>query len=198
MNTNARISGILKGCATGFTLAVALWYSPSASAAPIRFSTSGNFDLPAGTGELAGVTGAEAGDRIGIGTVAVDQIVGVLGSTTFHLQFKFNDDLPSINVSGTIPYLGYNPDVPVLNTVVSTTASSAQLGMYPELFKKLIEHPDWLHTTSFRSSLPTMEIALSVHQEDPGAMHPVPEPSSFVIVALACAGVGWRVRRTRR
>jgi hypothetical protein len=199
MNTNARTAVIVKGWASAFALAIGLWNSSPAVADPIRFSTSGHFDMPAGTGELAGVTDAAPGDSVLIGTVPVDGINGVLGATAFHIQFKFNTDLPPIDVSGTATYFGYNPDLPVLDSVVSTSATSAQVGLYPELFQKLIAHPDWLHTTSFRSdNLPTMAVALSVHPEDPGAIRPVPEPSSLVIVAMACAGLGWRTRRRLR
>ncbi|APW60771.1 PEP-CTERM sorting domain-containing protein [Paludisphaera borealis] len=199
MNTNARTTVRFKGWASAFALAIGLWNSTPAAADPIRFSTSGRFELAAGTGELAGVTDATPADSILIGAVPVDGFTDPLGSTAFHIQFKFNGDLPTIDVSGTATYLAYNPDLPVLDAVVSTSATSAQIGLYPELFQRLIAHPDWLHTTSFLSDhLPTMAIGLSVHPEDPGAIRPVPEPSSLLFVAMAAAGLGWRARRRLR
>jgi hypothetical protein len=198
MNTNARTAVMVKGWAAAFALAIGLWNATPASADPIRFSTSGTFDLPTGSTELAGVTDATPGASIQIGTLPLDGVEGALGASAFHVQIKFNDDLPAIDVRGTMPSLGYSPDLPVHDTVVSTSATSAQIGLYPQLFRNLIAHPDWLHTMSFRGLQSTMAVALSVHPELSGIIQPVPEPSSIVIVALACAGLGWRARRRPR
>ena len=195
MNTNARTSVWVKGWASAFALVIGLWHATPASADPIRFSTSGTFDLPSGPTALAGVTDASPGDSIQIGSLPVDGVEGALGASAFHVQIKFNADLPAIDVRGVMPSLGYSPDSPALDTVVSTSATPAQTGLYPQLFQNLIAHPDWLHTMAFRGVQPTMAIALSVHPDLGGGVRPVPEPSSVVIVAMACVGLGWRARR---
>lgn len=199
MNTNVRAAWIVKGWAAAIVLAVGLWAPAPAAAVPIRFSTSGTYELPGASGDFVGVNDADPGDSIPVGALRVEGLTGPLGSMAFHLQFRFSNDLPAIDVSGTIQYPGYNPDLPVLDSVVSTSATSAQIGLYPELFQKLLAHPDWIHTTSFRSdNMSMMNIGLSVHAEDPGAIRPVPEPSSIAFVAMTLAGLGWRARRRLR
>lgn len=195
MNTNARTVVRLKGWASAFALAVGLLQAGPASASPIRFSTSGTFELPTGSTELSGVTDAAPADSIQIGTLPVDGVEGALGASAFHVQIKFNEDLPAIEVRGTMPSLGYSPDLPVHDAVVSTSATADQIGLYPQLFQNLIAHPDWLHTMAFRGLQSTMAVALSVHPDLGGGVQPVPEPSSVVIVALACGALAWRVRR---
>ena len=159
MNTNARTSVWVKGWASAFALVIGLWHATPASADPIRFSTSGTFDLPSGPTALAGVTDASPGDSIQIGSLPVDGVEGALGASAFHVQIKFNADLPAIDVRGVMPSLGYSPDSPALDTVVSTSATPAQTGLYPQLFQNLIAHPDWLQTRAIRGVQPTMAIA---------------------------------------
>jgi len=178
--------------------AIALWVgigAPSlAQASPIPFSASGSFKLPAGAVELGGTPDAMSDQMVVLGTIPVDGNPGSLGDATFDLKLSF-DGLPDIDVSGVIPSIGYNPDLPVLNAVVTTTATPDQIGLYPDLFQKLIAHPDWMHTTSFRGDRPIMELGLSVHLEDPNAIRPVPEPSTALIVAAAFAGLACQARR---
>lgn len=169
--------------------------SASAQASPIQFSTSGRFELPAGPVDLVGRSNATAdNDFLSLGTISVGANAGALGETPFHLTFAF-DGLPSIDVGGTITWIGYNPDMPVMDTTVTTTATPDQIGLYSDVFQRLIAHPDWLHTTSFRGDQPSFDLAFSVHPEDPGAIRPVPEPSAVVIVAAAFAGLAWKARR---
>ena len=149
---NARMRVILSGWGAIFALSFGFLSSSSAVAEPIRFSTSGQFDLASGTVDLAGVSdAAPEGKNFVIGAVPVAGMAGrPLGSVPFRLQFQFNNDLPSIDVSGTVGSLGYNPWLPVLDPTVSTSATQEQLGLYPAAFRDLIAHPDWFHTTSFR------------------------------------------------
>ena len=150
---NARMRVILKGWGAIFALSFGFLSPPSAVAEPIRFSTSGQFDLASGTVDLAGVSdAAPEGKNFVIGAVPVAGVEGPLGSVPFRLQFQFNNDLPSIDVSGTVGSLGYNPWLPVLDPTVSTSATQEQLGLYPAAFRDLIAHPDWFHTTSFRET----------------------------------------------
>ncbi len=195
MNTNARTIVMVKGWASAFALAMGLLHATPAAAVPIRFSTSGTFDLPSGPTDLIGASGLEPSDNLKIGSIKVEGIDGPVGDSEFHVRFKFDNDLPTIDVSGAIRSFGYNPDMPVLHPVVSTSATSAQVGMYPEVFQNLLAHPDWIHTSSFRNYLPEMSVVMSVHPQDPGALRPVPEPSSILFAALACAGLAWRARR---
>ncbi len=169
--------------------------TPSVQAQPIRFSTSGTFELPAGPVDLIGRDDAtaEAGGLI-IGAVPVDANPGTLGATPFQLRFAF-DGLPDIAVSGTIPWIGYNPDMPVQDVLATTTAASDQIRQYPEMFRRLLAHPDWMHTTSFRGDRPIMELAVWVHPENPDAMRPVPEPSTALVALAAIAGLAWKARR---
>ncbi|WP_165251366.1 PEP-CTERM sorting domain-containing protein [Paludisphaera soli] len=169
--------------------------SSTAQAQPIRFSTSGTFELPAGPVEMIGKTDAtaEAGGLI-IGAVPVGGNPGALGSTPFQLKFAF-DGLPDIEVGGTILNLGYNPDLPVQDVIATTTAASAQIRQYPEMFQRLLAHPDWMHTTSFRGDRPIMELAIWVHPEDPNSARPVPEPSTALVALAAIAGLAWKARR---
>ena len=169
--------------------------SASAQASPISFSTTGRFELPAGSVDLVGRSNAAAdSDFLSLGTISVGANAGALGETPFHLTFAF-DGLPSIDVGGKVGWIGYNPDMPVLDTTATTTAASDQIALYPEVFQRLLAHPDWMHTTSFRGDQPSFNIAFSVHPEDPGAIRPVPEPSAVVIVAAAFAGLAWKARR---
>lgn len=171
--------------------------SSSTQAAPVRFSASGSFDLAAGPVALAGASDATADDgRIEIGSLHVGTAAGPLGEVPFQLDFTF-DGLPSIKVAGTIPWIGYNPDMPVQDAVVTTAATAGQIGLYPELFQRLLANPDWLHTTSFRnSSEPDLPLAISVHPQDPDAPRPVPEPAWTAAVLMGAAA--WAARRRRR
>jgi len=190
---------ILKGWGAVLGLSFGLFNPPSATADAIRFSTSGQFRLASGTVDLDGVSDVVATDGFPIGAIPVGDIAGPMGDAPFRLQFRFDHDLPPIDVSGTAPSLGYNPDLPALDPVASTSATEDQLSLYPVPFRDLIAHPDWLHTTSFRSDdRPTMQILMSVHPEDPSAVRVVPEPSTAVILATTLAGLGWRSRRRKR
>lgn len=193
MNTSVRGSLAVWGSIWAVAFGVVI-HSPSAQASPIPFSTSGSFELPVGKVDLAGVTNSTAEGFLVLGTITVGDYPNALGEASFQLKFEF-DGLPAINVGGTIPWIGYNPDMPVRDVVVSTTATVDQIGLYPELFRQLLAHPDWMHTTSFRSDLPSFELALSVHPEDPGAIRPVPEPSAALVVVAAFAGLAWKARR---
>ena len=116
----------------------------------------------------------------------------------FRLQFRFNNDLPPIDVSGTVGSLGYNPWLPVLDPTVSTSATQEQLALYPAAFRDLIAHPDWFHTTSFRDdSTPMMDLFGSAGPYDPTQIRPVPEPSSILVFAITLAGLGRQARRRR-
>lgn len=194
MNVNASRTVLFGGWAWGVVLGLGA-FSASAQASPISFSTSGRFELPAGPVDLVGRTDAAAdNDFLSLGTISAAGNPGSLGETPFRLTFAF-DGLPSIDVGGTVGWLGYNPDMPVLATTVATTATPDQVGLYPEIFQRLLAHPDWMHTTSFRGNLTEFDIAFSVHPEDPGATRPVPEPSAILIVAAAFAGTAWKARR---
>jgi hypothetical protein len=196
---NARMRVILNGWGAIFALSFGLLTPSSATAEPIRFSTSGLFDLATGTVKLAGVSdAAPEGQNFAIGAVPVAGVEGPLGNVPFRLQFRFNNDLPPIDVSGTVGSLGYNPELPVLDPAVSTTATLEQLALYPAAFRDLIAHPDWFHTTSFRDdSTPMMDLFGSAGPYDPAQIRPVPEPSSILIFAITLAGLGRQVRRRR-
>jgi hypothetical protein len=194
MNINTRRALLVRGWAGAIALLAGLAVSTPSQASPIPFTVSGRFGLPAGAVDLAGELDTTVSDRFVLGTIPVDANPGSLGAAPFHLRFVF-EGLPAIEVSGVIPSIGYNWDLPVRDAVVITTASPDQIGLYPDLLQRLIAHPDWMHTTSFRSDRPNMELGLSVHPEDPGAIRPVPEPSSALIVAAAFAGLAWKVRR---
>ena len=168
--------------------------SPSAVASPIPFTTSGSFELPMGKVDLIGASNATADGMATLGTITVGDYPKPLGEAPFQLKFDF-DGLPAIEVGGTIPWIGYNPDLPVQDVVVTTAATPDQIGLYPEMFQRLLANPDWMHTTSFRGDLPAFELGFSVHPEDPGAIRPVPEPSTVAIVAAAFAGLAWKARR---
>ena len=168
--------------------------SPSAHASPITFSTSGSFELPTGKVDLVGVTGATAGDSLVLGAIPVGDYAETLGDAPFRLKIEF-DGLPSIDVGGTIPWIGYNPDMPVQDVVVSTAATPDQVGLYPDVFQRLLAHPEWMHTTSFRGDRSSFDLSMSVHLDDPGAILPVPEPSTALVVVAAFAGMAWKARR---
>jgi len=189
-----RAPNISRAWAGAFALALGVLSAP-AQAAPIRFSTSGSFDLPAGPVDLVGRSDATAdGPFVSIGTIPVDANPGALGDSPFQLKFAF-DGLPEIRVSGTILSVGYNPDMPVQDVIVTTAATPDQFASYPELFQRLLANPGWMHTTSYRGTPADMEIGLSVHPYDPGASRPVPEPSTALFAAAAVAGLAWRRRR---
>src|SRR4051794_3833165 len=81
----------------------------TATAEPILYSTSGHFDLAAGTLVLSGVSDAPTDANatqhgILLGSVSVGQVAGFLGVAPFQVQFQFSGGLPSINVSGTVPF----------------------------------------------------------------------------------------------
>jgi hypothetical protein len=194
MNIIARRSFVVAGWAGAIALLVGLGFPAPLQAAPIRFSATGSFELPAGAVDLGGEPATMSNDQVVLGTIPVDGNPGSLGDAPFHLKISF-DGLPDIDVSGVIPSIGYNPDLPVLDTAVTSTATPDQIGLYPELFQRLIAHPEWMHTMSFRGDRPSMELGLSVHPEDPGVIRPVPEPSSALVVAAAFAGLAWRLRR---
>lgn len=197
MNINTRSAFVVRGWTGAIALLAGLAVSSPSQAAPIRFSASGSFELPAGAVELAGAPGemeASGGSAVRLGTIPVGGNSGPLGDAPFRLTLSF-EGLPDIDVRGEIPSIGYNPDLPVRNAVATTSATPDQIGLYPDVFQRLIAHPDWLHTTSFRGPLPDMEIGLSVHAEDLGVIRPVPEPSTALIAASAFAGLAWRSRR---
>ncbi|AMV36311.1 PEP-CTERM sorting domain-containing protein [Planctomyces sp. SH-PL62] len=169
--------------------------SASAQASPVRFSTSGSFVLPAGTVELAGKTDVTIGDGpLSLGTLPIGENPGGLGAAPFQVKFTF-DGLPEIQVSGTIAWLGYNANMPVHDTVVTTSATSNQIGLYPEVFQRLIAHPDWMHTTSYQGYLTDMEVTFAVNPFDPDAPRTVPEPSTALLAVAAFAGLAWKARR---
>ena len=69
---NARMRVILNGWGAIFALSFGLLNPSSAAAEPIRFSTSGQFDLATGTVDLAGVSdAAPEGKNFAIGAVPV-------------------------------------------------------------------------------------------------------------------------------
>jgi hypothetical protein len=150
--------------------------------------------MTGGAVDLGGEPDVMSDNQILLGSLHVDGVPSAAGHTPFAVVFSF-DGLPDIEVRGVIPTIGYNPDQPVQSVLVSTRATPDQLNHYPYLFQQLVAHGDWLHTTSFRSDLPDMEVALSVHPEDPGDIRPVPEPSTALIVAAAFAGLAWKARR---
>ena len=63
----------------------------------------------------ASATPPPRGKNFAIGAVPVAGVGGPLGSVPFRLQFQFDNDLPPIDVSGTVGSLGYNPMLPVLD-----------------------------------------------------------------------------------
>jgi hypothetical protein len=194
MNINTRRALLARGWTAPIALLAVLAVSTPSQASPIPFSVSGSFELPTGAVDLAGELDTTVSERFVLGTIPVDANPGSLGDAPFQLRFAF-DGLPAIEVSGVIPSIGYNPDLPVQGAVVTTTATPDQVGLYPDLLQRLIAHPDWMHTSSFRGDRSQMELGLSVHPEDPGAIRPVPEPSTALIVAAAFAGLAWKVRR---
>jgi hypothetical protein len=175
-------------------------FAQTATADPILYSTSGQFDIAAGTLVLAGVTDASPSANILLGSVSVGQVQGPLGVAPFHIQFQFSGGLPSIDLSGTVPFsLGYNGGQIIENPAVTTTATTAQAGLYPAIFQEMLAHPDWVRTTSFRSDeRPTMEIGLSVRPFDPSEPVVVPEPASALVFAAGLAACGYGVGRARR
>lgn len=195
MNASERRSTTCGGRALAIALGICILTS-SAHAAPVRFSASGSFDLQGRSIDLAGVSDAtaEAG-MIQIGTLPVGSGSGPLREAPFHLKFTF-DGLPAINVEGTIPWIGYNPDVPVQDVIVTTAATAGQAGLYPELFQRLLANPDWLHTSSFRvADWSDMPLAISVHPRDPDGPRPVPEPAWAVAALMGAALLAARRRR---
>jgi hypothetical protein len=195
----ARTQTVVRRWCSLLALAIGLLLPAAAGADPIRFSTSGDLDFAQGTKPLSGVTDAAPGDWILIGSTPIpSDWTTALGDTPFHLEFQFNNNLPAIDVSGTIPWIGYNPDMPVQDVHVSTSATQAELGLYPTLFQNLLANPDWLHSTSYASSGTPLEVMMSVHPEDPLELRPVPEPSTVLIFAIGLGGLGWRARRRGR
>ena len=196
---NARMRVILTGWGSILALSFGFFSPASAVAEPILFSTSGQFDLATGTVDLAGVSDAAPDEKnFEIGAVPVAGVAGPLGSVPFRLQFQFNNNLPAIDVSGTVGSFGYNPWLPVLDPAVSTSATQEQLALYPAAFRNLIAHPDWFHTTSFRDdSTPMMGLFASVEPYDSTRIRPVPEPSPLMVFAITLAGLGWQARRRR-
>ena len=71
--------------------------------------------------------------------------------------------------------------------------------MYPKVFKRLLAHPDWLHTDSFNNGThELMPIWASVHVKDPNEARPIPEPASIADFAMIAIGIGVRSRRKRK
>jgi PEP-CTERM motif len=182
-------------------LALAAGSSRDVKADPVLFSTSGHFDLLSGTGNLVGVNNVGAASHQ-VGTIPLGDQPAPQAEVPFHIQFRFNDGLPPIDVTGTVNHdIYYNPDFSVLDPVVTTSATLAQRGLYPADFQDLIVHPDWLHLTSFGGwfswGIEPLGITFSVHPEDPNEVRVVPEPSSVAVFAMAMIGLGCRLRRKR-
>lgn len=183
-------------------LAGVLAASNRVEAEPVLYSTSGDFTLPSGTVSITGMTNADPQSVLGMGTVPTGPIVtSGLVDSPFHLEFTFNNGLPPIDVTGAVRSITYDTDWPIVNSVVTTSATSAQIPLYPTNFQNLIAHPDWLHSTSFYSPyspLPTMPVMLSVHPEDPHEIRPVPEPSTLALFATTLVGLAWRATKRRQ
>ena len=193
----------MRSIAVGFGLVFAIIILGPARAIGdvIRFSTSGRFDLTSGNAGFVGVSNIVPSDTFALGTISIPSgpLAGYPGEGTFSIQFQFNNELPAITITGMIAMPGYNFDEPVLNSLVFTSATAAQLALYPDLFQRLIAHPNWLHTSSFdNGSGERVLIGASVHVEDPNEVRPIPEPSSVIAFGIALAGISWRVRRGRR
>jgi hypothetical protein len=180
--------------------AAAVIASPTQDAAvqAVLVSTSGTLETSWGPRTLIGEAGTDAsGDGIRLGSIAVGERNDNPWAGILHLQFQFNNGLPSINLDGRVRWLAYNPMESLINPKVATTANEAQLALYPPIFQRMIAHPDWIRTISFGSKSPTMDIALSVQPKSPGDAVVVPEPSTLVAFATALVGMGWRTRRQR-
>jgi hypothetical protein len=178
--------------------AAAVLSSPTTDAAvqAILVSTSGTIETSWGPRTLHGVSDADAsGDTLKLGSIAVGQRNDNPWAGIVHLQFQFSNGLPAINLDGRVRWLAYNPMESLINPAVATTASSAQIALYPPIFQRLIAHPDWIRTISFGSNSPTMDIALSAQPKTPGDAVVVPEPSTLATFAVAFLGMGWINRR---
>ena len=179
---------------TGFALAAFLACATQARGDAITYSTTGNFVLPTLSTAIIGVYQAPVADYFLLGSIPQGSLTDPYGPSSFQVQVQFSDGLPPINLSGTIGYVTYNFDEPVAHAAVLTTASAAQIASYPDVFQRLIAHPDWLHTTSFYSGdgVDNLPVYASVHVEDPLETRPVPEPSSVAIFGLVLAGIARR------
>lgn len=176
---------------------VALGATPAAAEA-VRYSTSGQVALGYGTIPLQGVTDvalADDGKFLSFGSIPSRGQAGGMMQGDFRVRFDFREGLPSIDVAGTIGWVGYNFDMPAIDPVVTTSATAAEIARYPAVFRDLLAHPDWLHTSSFNNGVSPVIIGASVHVEDPNELRPVPEPSTLLAFGLALAGVGWRAAR---
>jgi hypothetical protein len=173
-----------------FTLSAGLLVAGPALASPVLYSTSGAIDYAPGSYAITGVTDAVPQDTLEIGTFGFPAHNGLLGDTWFHLQFTFNDGLPPIDVGGVIPTIGYNPDQPLRLASVTSTATPQQLAQYPTIFRTMLEHPDWIHSMSYETTAPVINLTMSVS--------PVPEPSSLAVFAVALGGLGWQAHRRKR
>ncbi|WZO96514.1 PEP-CTERM sorting domain-containing protein [Isosphaeraceae bacterium EP7] len=180
--------------------AAAVLESPTQDAAvqAVLVSTSGTLETSWGPRTLIGVANADAsGDGIKLGSIAVGQRNDNPWAGILHLQFQFNNGLPSINLDGRVRWLAYNPMESLINPKVATTANEAQLALYPPIFQRMIAHPDWIRTISFGSNNPTMDIALAAQPKTPGDAVVVPEPSTLATFSAALIGMGWHTRRRR-
>lgn len=181
-------------CCVG--LALIAWFAQSATADPIHFSTSGQFELSTGTVALSGVSDAPADEGILLGTIPLTAGDEAQGSTSFQIRFEFDGGLPSIEVAGTIGQIRYNANEFIGNPVVTTSATSAQIDLYPTIFQDMIAHPDWIRTTSYTGYMPTTHMFMAVHPFDPNEIKTVPEPSTALVFVAGLVGLaGWGRRR---
>ncbi len=119
-------------CCVGLALIASL--AQSAAADPIHFSTSGQFELSTGTVALSGVSDAPADEGILLGTIPLTEGDEAQVSTPFQIRFDFDGGLPSIEVAGSIGRVNYNSNEFIGNPVVTTSATSAQIDLYPTIF----------------------------------------------------------------
>lgn len=178
-------------------LALGFLFAQSATADPIHYSTSGQFEHSKGTLDLIGVSNAPADAWLPLGSIAVTG-GETTGSTPFHVHFEFNGALPSIDVSGAIGWVGYNSNEFIENPVVTTSATAAQFSLYPIIFQDMLAHPDWIRTTSYASDSPTTHISMSVAPYDPNEVKTVPEPSTALLFVVGAVGLtGWSHQRRK-
>ncbi|WP_406698393.1 hypothetical protein V5E97_05975 [Singulisphaera sp. Ch08] len=177
------------------SLALFMSLAQSAMADPIHFSTSGQFDLSSGTVALSGISNATADLSVPLGSIP---LIGgqAQGSTPFHIRFEFDGGLPSIEVAGSIGWIGYSSNEFIENPVVTTSATSAQIDLYPTIFQEMLAHPDWIRTTSYAGYLPSTSISMTVQPYDPFEVKSIPEPSMALVFTTGLAALtGWARRR---